>query len=150
MTAPFGLHAASDVHGGCVQFISFADSSRCSLAQRRERSIHRRERETKSSGPYETKTVKEQSERRIGRVRVHDRGIKIKKGKHRKKQKQKEMIRREPLVRQKSENATGEREAGLSSLQVIAECLADDCGRRGASILHVTRENPISSSVRAR
>lgn len=64
----------------------------------------------------------------------------------------KETIRREPLVpqmiRRTKVQLKRERERGVFSPQMIVERLADDCGRRGASILHVTRENPISSSLR--
>lgn len=38
MTTPLGLHATSDVHGGCAQSVSFADSPSHGLVRRTERS----------------------------------------------------------------------------------------------------------------
>lgn len=81
---------------------------------------------------------------------MHDQGTKTKKRKHgkskRKKKEKKRLDASRLCVRRRSaERRCNWRERGVSSLQVIAERLADDCGRRGASILHVTRENPISS-----
>lgn len=56
MTAPVGLHATSDVHGGCAPSVSFADSLSRGLMRRTERSMKsRRKRDGLENGRVETR-----------------------------------------------------------------------------------------------